>query len=85
MNAPHFTAGQAAHAHRVQTLFVQHQPQIRGFIQSLVYDFAAADDLLQECFLTVSEKALEFSLDSNFPAWVRAIARYKILALHRDR
>jgi RNA polymerase sigma-70 factor, ECF subfamily len=85
MNAPHFTAGQAAHALRVQTLFVQHQPQIRGFIQSLVPDFAAADDLLQECFLTVSEKALEFSLDSNFPAWVRAIARYKILALHRDR
>ncbi len=85
MNAPHFTAGQAVHALRVQTLFVQHQPQIRGFIQSLVPDFAAADDILQECFLTVSEKALEFSLESNFPAWVRAIARYKILALHRDR
>jgi RNA polymerase sigma-70 factor (ECF subfamily) len=85
MNPPSFTAGQAAHALRVQTLFVQHQQQIHGFIQSLVPDFASADDILQECFLTVSQKALEFSLESNFPAWVRTIARYKILALHRDR
>jgi RNA polymerase sigma-70 factor (ECF subfamily) len=76
--------GPASHALRVQTLFVQHQPQIRSFIHSLVPDFAAADDILQECFLTVTEKAFEFRLESNFQAWVRAIARYKILALHRD-
>lgn len=74
----------SAHALRVQTLFVQHQQQIRSFIQPLVPDFAAADDVLQECFLTVSEKAHEFALESNFLAWVRAIARFKILALRRD-
>jgi RNA polymerase sigma-70 factor (ECF subfamily) len=73
-----------AHTLRVQALFVQHQSKLRAFLHSLVPDFAAADDLLQECFLTVSEKAREFSLDSNFLAWARSIARFKVLALHRD-
>lgn len=85
MSAPLSPDERAAHILRVQSLFVQHQFQIRGFIQALVPDFAAADDVLQESFLTVSEKALEFALDSNFQAWVRTIARYKILALHRDK
>jgi len=36
------------------------KPQLRGFIQSLAPDFATADDVLQECFLTISAKAHEF-------------------------
>ncbi|RFC43711.1 MAG: ECF subfamily [Verrucomicrobia bacterium] len=64
---------------------MHHQPQLRSFIQSLTPDFSTADDVLQECFLTVSAKAQEFQLESNFLAWVRAIARFKILALHRDQ
>jgi RNA polymerase sigma-70 factor (ECF subfamily) len=84
MTHPDFANQRSAHALRVQTLFVQHQPQIRAFIQSLVPEFSVADDVLQECFLTVTDKAHEFVLESNFPAWVRAIARFKILALHRD-
>ncbi|MEI6712331.1 MAG: sigma-70 family RNA polymerase sigma factor [Verrucomicrobiota bacterium] len=73
------------HTLRVQSLFVQHQPQLRGFIQSLAPDFATADDVLQECFLTISAKAHEFELNSNFIAWARSIARFKILALFRDQ
>ena len=73
------------HTLRVQSLFVQHQPQLRSFIQSLVSDFSTADDVLQECFLTVSAKAHEFQLESNFLGWARSIARFKILALHRDQ
>lgn len=81
MNAP----ASQVHTLRVQSLFVAYQAQLRSFIQPLLPDFAAADDLVQECFLTVSEKAHEFRLDSSFPAWVRTIARYKILSLARDR
>jgi RNA polymerase sigma-70 factor (ECF subfamily) len=84
MNPPRSTSAQLTHCLRVQTLFVQQQPQIRSFIHSLVPDFASADDLVQECFLTATEKAGEFSLESNFPAWIRTIARYKILSLLRD-
>lgn len=83
MNPPDSTS-LSAHTLRVQSLFVQHQAQIRSFIQSLAPDFATADDLLQECFLTVSQKAEDFRLESNFLAWARSIARFKILSLHRD-
>jgi len=84
MNPPDSTP---VHTHilRVQSLFVQHQTQLRSFVQSIVPDFATADDVVQECFLTVTQKALEFSLDSNFTAWVRSIARFKVLALLRDK
>jgi RNA polymerase sigma-70 factor (ECF subfamily) len=84
MAPPDFSSERSSHTLRVQALFVHHQPQIRHFIQSLVPEFAAADDVLQDCFLTVSEKAHQFALESNFLAWVRAIARFKILALQRD-
>ncbi|MEY5010572.1 MAG: hypothetical protein RLZZ253_1711 [Verrucomicrobiota bacterium] len=73
-----------AHRLRVQSLFVQHQAQIRNLIHCLLPQFSAADDLFQECFLTVSMKAGEFSMESNFLAWVRAIIRFKILSLQRD-
>ncbi|MEY5024680.1 MAG: hypothetical protein RLZZ244_208 [Verrucomicrobiota bacterium] len=73
-----------AHTLRVQALYVQHQNQLRSFLHSLVPDFATVDDLVQECFLTVSEKAPEFEMGSNFGAWVRSIARFKVLALQRD-
>jgi RNA polymerase sigma-70 factor (ECF subfamily) len=65
-------------------LFVQHQAQIRNLIHSIAPRFSAADDLLQECFLTVSGKADEFAMESNFMAWVRAILRFKVLSLQRD-
>lgn len=76
----------APHEHtlRVQSLFVQHQPELRCLVQSLVPDFAAADDVIQECFLTVSAKAHQFEIGTNFVAWVRSIARFKVLALQRD-
>jgi RNA polymerase sigma-70 factor (ECF subfamily) len=83
MNPPDSTSLNA-HTLRVQSLFVQHQAQLRSFLHSLVPDFSSADDLLQECFLTVSQKAGDFNLDSNFLAWARSIARFKVLALRRD-
>lgn len=73
------------HTLRVQSLFLQHHTQLRWYVQSLAPDFATADDVLQECFLTISAKAHEFELESNFLAWSRSIARFKILALQRDQ
>lgn len=73
-----------AHILQVQTLYVQHQNQLRSFLHSLIPDFTTVDDLIQECFLTASEKALEFEIGSNFTAWIRSIARFKVLALQRD-
>jgi RNA polymerase sigma-70 factor (ECF subfamily) len=71
------------HTLKVQQLFVRHQGQLKAFIVALCPGFARADDVLQEVFLTVTAKAHEFDLDSNFSAWVRAIARFKVLEARR--
>jgi RNA polymerase sigma-70 factor (ECF subfamily) len=74
-----------SHTLAVQQLFVKHQQQLRAFVVALAPDFSAADELMQETFLEVSRKASEFQLDSNFAAWARAIAKFKVLGLTRDK
>ena len=72
------------HTLKVQQLFVQHQPQLRAFALALSEDFVQADDVLQETFLTITAKAAEFDLASNFLAWSRAILRFKLLEARRN-
>jgi RNA polymerase sigma-70 factor (ECF subfamily) len=81
----HSSSSSAAHGLGVQQLFVQHQQQLRAFVMGLAPDFATADDAIQETFLEVSRKAAEFAMGSNFQAWVRSIAKFKVLSATRDR
>jgi RNA polymerase sigma-70 factor (ECF subfamily) len=74
-----------AHLHDVQRLFLQHSNRLRGFILGLLPDRAVADDVLQEVFLIVTAKAAEFQSGSDFLAWVRAIAREKVLEYRHRR
>ncbi len=74
-----------SHTLAVQQLFVKHQQQLRAFVVALAPDFSAADEVMQETFLEVSRKASEFQRDSNFPAWARTIAKFKVLGLTRDK
>ena len=74
------------HQQQVLQLFVRHQPRIKGFIVSLLPDFAAAEDVLQETFLVVQRKAAEFDPGGNFIAWAFQIARFQVMkaqAQHR--
>jgi RNA polymerase sigma-70 factor (ECF subfamily) len=64
---------------RVQQLFIRHQGQLRAFLLALRPDFTLADDVLQEVFLTVSDRAAEFDPATSFTAWARTIARFKFL------
>ena len=68
---------------RVQQLFVRHQSAVRAFAIGLTGDFAAADDVVQETFLTVTAKAADFEPETNFVAWACAIARLKVLENRR--
>ncbi len=68
-----------AHQQQVLQLFVRHQTRIKGFIVSLMPDFAAAEDVLQETFLVVQRKSAEFDLASNFVAWAFQIARFQVM------
>lgn len=70
---------QDAHLRDVQRQFLQNSNRLRGFILGLLPDRSAADDVLQEVFLTVTAKAAEFRSGTNFLAWGRAIARLKVL------
>lgn len=73
------SADSQAHLFQVQSLYVQHIPALRGFVLSLVSDFSLVDDVVQETFLTVSQKADDFVPGTNFRAWVWTIARFKVL------
>ena len=76
---------QTAQTTLVQQQFVQHLPALRGFVVSLVADFSLVDDVVQETFLTVTEKAANFQPGTNFRAWVWTIARFKVLQLLSNR
>jgi RNA polymerase sigma-70 factor (ECF subfamily) len=67
----------------IETLFLQHAAAVRGFVMGLVPDRAAAEDVFQEVFLTVTRRGADFRRDGNFLAWVRGIARNKVLEHHR--
>jgi RNA polymerase sigma-70 factor (ECF subfamily) len=69
----------------VQQLFVRETDRVRGYIFGLIPDFHASDDILQEVFLAVTESADDFVPGTNFLAWVRAIARHRVLRHLRDR
>lgn len=73
-----------SHVAEVQGLFIKHQPAVRGFILSMIPDFSLADDLVQETFLVVTKKAHTFEMGTSFLAWVRSIARYKVLETLRQ-
>ena len=74
-----------AHTAKVQGLFLQYQPAVRGYILSMIPDFSAADDVMQETFLTVTRKAASFEIGTSFAAWVKTIARFKALEAIRAR
>lgn len=78
------TADASQHVREVQKLFLSHSDLLHGFIQGLVPQQEAADDIFQELFLTLTAKAVDFQLGTNFIAWARAIARLKVLEQYRQ-
>ena len=73
------------HRIHVQQLFVKNQGVLKGYVLGLVPEFASAEDVLQEVFLTVTAKAGQFEEGSNFVAWARSIARFKVMEHWRAR
>lgn len=74
-----YTRESIDHVLLVQKLFVQHMPQLRAFVLSLMPDFSQVDDIIQDAFLTVTAKAADFQEGTNFKAWVFTIARFRVL------
>jgi len=71
---------------QIHLLFLRHAEAVRGFVAGLAGgDLALADDVYQEVFLVVSRRANDFRPDGDFSAWVRGIARRKLLEVLRQR
>lgn len=73
------------HTLQVQQLFVRHQGALKAFVLALWSDFAEADDVMQEVFLVITQKAREFQPETNFLSWVRTVARFEVMAARRKK
>jgi RNA polymerase sigma-70 factor (ECF subfamily) len=60
-------------------LYRANERRIYGFILSLVPDWSAADDLMQETTMVMWSKFDTFEIGTDFAAWAICIARYQIM------
>jgi RNA polymerase sigma-70 factor (ECF subfamily) len=52
-----------------------HQGWLRGYLRGRLRDWASADDLAQDAFVTAFMKLRDFRGDSSFEVWLRGIAQ----------
>ncbi len=69
---------------RFLALFLRHQDDLRAFIGSVVRDWTAVDDIVQETAAVAWRKFTEFDQTRSFGAWLRGIASFEIRK-HRER
>ncbi|TWT98859.1 sigma-70 family RNA polymerase sigma factor [Neorhodopirellula pilleata] len=65
-------------------LLIQHEPQVRAFLRSLLPSWNDVDDVIQEASLVAWRKFDEFEQGTAFGGWFLTIARYQALN-HRRR
>lgn len=58
---------------------------LRSYLAGQLYDIAEADDLAQEVFIAAWRDLASFRRDEDFGAWLRGIARHRLLAHFRAR
>ncbi len=73
------------HKLQVQRLFVEHRQAVLAYVLSLEPGINEAEEIVQETFLKVSQKACTWTQGTNFLAWTFAVARYTTLSYQRDR
>ncbi len=61
-----------------------HERWLATYVYSLVSSTADADDILQECKVTMWKKFGQFTPGTNFRAWARTIALHQILNHRRS-
>ena len=61
-------------------LFLQHEPALRAFARSILPDWEAVDDALQEASVTMWEKLGQLRDENGFLPWAKVILRFKCLS-----
>lgn len=62
----------------------EHERWLAAYVYSLVSRVADADDILQECKVTLWKQFSSFTPGTNFRAWARTIALHQILNYRRS-
>lgn len=63
----------------------EHESGLRAFVSACVHDRGDAEDVLQLVFATAWRRLDDYDADRPFAAWLRGIARHKILAYFRSQ
>lgn len=79
------SAAQSGEMAAFDALVREHQAGVRAFFRMRVFDWATADDLAQEVFLTAFKRITTFRADSRFGTWIRGIATNHLRNWHRQR
>jgi len=66
-------------------LVVGHQAALHAFVTALLPGHPEADDVVQEVNTALWKKRGEFTVGTNFKAWMFSVARFKVMALLRDQ
>jgi len=60
------------------SLFLEHQPRIYGYIRSLLFQKADADDVMQETASVLWKKFDEFERGTHFDRWAMRVAFHQV-------
>jgi len=70
---------------RFTRYWTEAQPVVASYLSSLVPDFAAAEDLLQEVAVVLLRKFAQYDESRSFVSWALGVARYEALMLRRSQ
>jgi RNA polymerase sigma-70 factor (ECF subfamily) len=73
-----------AHGEQFLRTLAEHERWLAAYVYSLVARTADADDILQECKVTLWKKFSTFQPGTNFRAWARTIALHQVLNYRRS-
>lgn len=62
----------------------RYELMLRGYLTAQLYDLTVADDLAQEVFITAWRDLADFRRGEDFGAWLRGIARHRLLTHFRS-
>jgi RNA polymerase sigma-70 factor (ECF subfamily) len=63
----------------------RHELSLRGYLAGQLYDMADVDDLSQDVFVTAFRDLSSYRRGGDFGAWLRGIARHRLLTHFRSR
>jgi RNA polymerase sigma-70 factor (ECF subfamily) len=66
-------------------LFVKHNRMLFAYVLTMIPNHMDAEDVLQDTASILWSKFAEYETGSNFYAWARQIARYKVLEYYKRK